>query len=243
MRIIIRFTENSELVPIQNQNIINSYIHKCLGKNNQYHDLKNDYCVSHLLGGKLNSDKQTLSFKNGGFIVITSKDELFLNKLLGGIISNQALDWGMNFKMFDFIKEDFIGQDVSLNKQKHKWYHFSTLSPFIIKKYVDKKTYTFSTLNDSDFNLEVKKHTINKMKAIYPNINLNEFDLKINNHPSHKIKKILVKNVINKANQCQISVFCTADVAEKLYNMGIGQSVGSGFGTIYKTENHNKYKI
>ena len=52
----------------------------------------------------------------------------------------------------------------------------------------------------------------------------------------------MVKNVINKANQCQISIYTNKKIAELLYNIGIGQSTGSGFGVIYKTENHKLYR-
>lgn len=240
MRILIRFSENKEPVPVVNQDILNTYIHKCLGANNEYHDSKNDYCISHLYGGKMNEDK-TISFNNGGYICVTSKNESFLNRLISGVLKNTELSWGMKFKTFDFISEKFIGSEMK--KQENVWHHFATLSPFIIKKYIDKKTYTFATLDDDNFSEEVKQHMINKLTKIYHNIDLTGFDIKIENRPTNKIKRILVKNVINKANQCQISIFCKANVAEKIYNLGIGQSTGSGFGTIYKTENHSKYRL
>lgn len=240
MRVIINFTENKELVPIVNQSMINSYIHKCIGVNNEYHDTKSNYCISSLYGGKLNDDKKTLSFKNGGHIAVTSNDEIFLDLIISGVMTNPNLFWGMEFINFDFIKEDFIGSDFK--KKIDMWHYFSTLSPFIIKKYSDKSKYTFSTLNDEDFEETVKNHVITKLSKIYEGINLKDFNLIIPKNDSHKVKKILVKNVINKANQCQIAIFCKPDVAEKIYNMGIGQSTGSGFGTIYKTENHAIYR-
>ena len=33
------------------------------------------------------------------------------------------------------------------------------------------------------------------------------------------------------------------ELAELIYNIGLGQSTGSGFGTIYKTENHSLYRL
>jgi CRISPR/Cas system endoribonuclease Cas6 (RAMP superfamily) len=64
----------------------------------------------------------------------------------------------------------------------------------------------------------------------------------IPNNPSHKVKRIMVKNVINYANQCHISIKCKKEVANLLFNIGVGQSTGSGFGTIYNTRNHKMYK-
>ena len=232
MRIIIRFTKNNTPVPVKNQSFINYYIHKCLGKDNKYHNAKNDYAVSTLYAGKLNDDKKTLSFENGGYIVVTSLNDEFINTLVSGVMANKQLNWGMEFERFDFIKEKFY----------NGWNHFATLSPFIIKKNTDKKNYDFAVLTDDDFVSVVKNHTVNKLRAIYKNINLDDFDVKIVDHPSHKVKPLWLRNCVNQANQCQVSFFCSANVAEKIYNLGIGQSTGAGFGTIYKTENHKKYR-
>lgn len=240
MRVKINYTKNEIPVPIQNQSFLNGYIHKCLGENNEYHNAKNDYCISNLRGGVRNNPNNTLSFNDGGFICVTSNNQSFLGEIISGVLKNPELGWGMTFKTLDFIKEDFIGSEKK--KQQNAWHHFATLSPFIIKEYADKKNYTFVTLNDENFSEKVKLYLINKLSEIYKDIDLTGFDVKIESRPSNKVKGILVKNTINRANQCQISIFCTADVAEKIYTLGIGQSTGSGFGTIYKTENHSKYK-
>lgn len=233
MRIILKFSKNESLVPINNQSYVNYYIHKCLGENNEFHNSKNDYSISHLYGGKLTEDKKHLSFENGGMIVVSSKNTLFLDKIIDGIINNPYLNWGMKYKEIININESFCTG----------WNHFATLSPFIIKKYSDKKTYSFATINESDFVDIVKNHTIKKLNAMFPGIDLSNFMIRINNNPSHKTKLIKVKNVKNIANQCHVSIFCDKKVAEEIYNMGLGQSTGSGFGTIYKTENRDMYKI
>lgn len=233
MRIKFNFTKNTTPVNINNQSDVNYYIHKCLGENNPYHDAKNDYSISNLQGGKLIKGTKNLQFDNGGFITVTSLNTNFINDIIGGIMSNPQMKWGMVFKSIDFINENFI----------NGWNHFATLSPFIIKKYVDKNTYSFATINDDDFNNIVKNHIVNKLTKIYPGIKLENFDVQIKSHPSHKVTKVRVKNVLNIGNQCHVSIFTTKDVAEKIYNLGLGQSTGSGFGTIYKTENRSKYKL
>lgn len=233
MRLKISFSKNTSDVKVNNQSLINSWIHKCLGVNNVYHNVKSDYNISHLYGGKLNADKQTLSFENGGFLIISSKNNEFINKMLVGIINNAELINGMKFSGVDYINENFLDG----------WNHFSTLSPFIIKNYTSKKIYKFLTLKDPGFEQQVKSYLINKLSKIDPTLELSNFDVKIPEHPNHKIKKIMIKNVINTANQCQISIFTNKKVAELLYNIGVGQSTGSGFGCIYKTENHSIYKL
>ena len=232
MRIKFNFSKNTESITINNQALLNSYIHKCLGKNNKYHDAKNDYCISSLYGGKLNDDKETLSFENGGYFVASSENFEFLNKLLIGVMNNQGFTAGMNFCGVDYIEENF----------NDGWNYFVTLSPFIIKKYVDKKNYTFITLKDDDFSSKVKNYLVNKLTKIDNTLDLTDFDVIIPEHSNHKVKDIMVKNVVNKANQCHISIHTNIKVAKLLYHIGLGQSTGSGFGTIYKTENHHLYK-
>lgn len=233
MRIKISFSPNTSEVPVNNQSFLNSYVHKCLGRNNEYHDKKNNYCISSLIGGYLNKEQQTVDFKNGAFFVISSADLTFLNKLLIGIMQNPEFGFGMVFK-----NVEHISNETFLNG----WNHFSTLTPFIIKEYFDKKNYSFVTLKDHDFQIKVKDYLIKKLTKIDPKLDLSDFDINIPNHEAHKVRTVMVKNVVNKANRCQISIHTNKKVAELLYNIGLGQSTGSGFGTIYKTENQSLYR-
>ena len=233
MRIRINFTKNTTPVSINNQSLVNGYIHKCLGVNNPFHDAKNDYCISSLQGGKLNISDNTLTFDKGGFITVTSLNSDFINKILIGILSNTDFIHGMKFAGIDYINESFI----------NGWNHFATLSPFLIKKSLGDKKCEFITLKSDNFEKLVKEYLIKKLTAINSTLDLTNFDVKGPNHPSHKVKSILVKHIISRANQCQISIHTNKKVAELLYNIGLGQSTGSGFGTIYKTENQSKYLV
>jgi CRISPR-associated endoribonuclease Cas6 len=231
MRIKIEFKVNNVALPIANQEIVNSYVHRIIGANNPYHNAKNDYSVSSLMGGKLVGDK--IIFKDKAYLVFSSLNMEFMNTILMNLItSSEVLYDGIKFSNIVPIGEEFM----------NGWNHFATLSPFLIKQYVDKKTYTFITLNDDNFEVLVKEYLKNKLLKIDPALDLKNFDVRIPKHDNHKVKKILVKNVINHANQCHISIFCDKKIAELLYNIGIGQSTGSGFGTIYKTENKFLYK-
>ena len=230
MRIKVNFTANTEMVPINNHHILNSYIHKCLGENNEYHDSKSEYCVSHICGGKKIKGEDFVNFPNGSFIIITAKDSDFLNKILIGIIGNSDLGYGMKFSTIDHVEETFY----------NGWNHFGVLSPFIISNRKEDGKDWFLTLKDENFVKGVEEHMKRKLKAIDPSLDLEGFELKINDHPSHKVKSIKVKSRHNFANVCRFSVKTNKKVAEALYNYGVGKSTGSGFGTIYKTENAKK---
>jgi CRISPR-associated endoribonuclease Cas6 len=231
MRIKLLLSPSSENLPINNQHIVNSFIHRALGRKNDYHDKKSDYSVSSLQGGKWIEGTQNISFKNGGYITISSLDKEFFDKILIGAYTTPFHN-DISVVGMDFVDEQFY----------NGWNHFATLSPFLIKKYNSKQDYSFLTLDNPNFQKEVKDYLINKLSKINPNLDLSDFEVSIPNKPNHKIKKVLVKNVVNKANQCQVSIHCNKKVAELLYNIGIGQSTGSGFGSIYKTENHKLYR-
>lgn len=228
MRIKINYSKNTSDVSIYNQSLLNSYIHKCIGINNKYHNTKSDYNISHLYGGKLNKVNNTLEFKNGGYFVVSSNDGELVNKVLVGILNNQELFSGMKFSGVDYVEEQFY----------NGWNHFATLSPILIKQGGG-----FLKLTSDDFEIKVQSYLINKLSKINSKLDLSDFKVKIPKHHTHKVKKVLVKNVINLANQCQISIHTNKKVAKLLYNIGVGQSTGSGFGTVYKTENRKQYII
>jgi CRISPR-associated endoribonuclease Cas6 len=231
MRIKLNFNTKGLELPINNQHIVNSFIHRCIGKDNEYHDSKNDYSISSLQNGKLIKGSDKIIFNKDAYITISSLNMKLINDILFGAYNTELIG-AVKVTGVDFIDEHLL----------NGWNHFATLSPFIIKKYSDKKKYTFITLDGEDFDIQVKDYLIQKLLKIKPDLNLDGFDVRIPKHPSHKIKKILIKNVINLANQCQISINCSKEVATLLYNIGLGQSTGSGFGTIYKTENHKLYR-
>lgn len=232
MRIKINFTPSTTEVSVNHQSFLNSYVHKCLGKNNEYHDKKNDYAISNLIGGFLNKETKTVDFKNGAYFVVSSLDLNFVNKLLIGIISNPDFINDMKFNGVEHVEESFF----------NGWNYFKTLSPFIVKTYTDKKIYSFLTLDDNDFEDKLEQYLKKKLLAINDKLDLTDFKVIIPKHAQAKVKNVFVKNVINKANYCQINIYTNKEVAKILYNIGIGQSTGSGFGTIYKTENHSIYK-
>jgi CRISPR-associated endoribonuclease Cas6 len=231
MRIKILLSATTEELPINHQHIVNSFIHRVLGKNNEYHDAKNEYSISSLQGGKLIGGTKNISFLHGGYITISSLNEGFINNIL---LKLYMTSFYCDIKVIgvEFIDEDFY----------NGWNHFVTLSPFVIKKYESKKVYGFHTLEDEGFEEVVKNHLISKISKINPKLDLSDFEVSIPKHVNHKISRVIVKNVLNISNSLHISIKTNKKVAELIYNIGLGQSTGCGFGTIYKTENKSIYR-
>jgi len=231
MRLKVLLSGTDKELPIEHQDIVNSFIHRVLGSDNKYHDAKSNYSISTLRGGKWITGTKKIAFNNGGYITISSLDETFINDIILGLHTT---------KFHADIK--VVGLEFVNGKFYNGWNHFATLSPIIIKDYSSKKEYSFKTLDNSDFETVVKNHLINKISKMAPDLDLKDFQVKIPHNPKHKVTKMMVKNVANIGSLCHISIHTNKKVAELIYNIGIGQSTGSGFGTIYKTENKDIYR-
>lgn len=232
MRIKIEFTKPKKNVPIDTQKYVNGYIHKCLGKNNEYHNSPSHYSVSNLKGGKLNNDNKTLHFPSvNPFVIVTSEDEEFLGKIISGCFINDDFAFGMTFGDVTTINEKLFDG----------WNNFYTLDPILLKEKREDGKKRYVTVEDNDFVDKLKRHIINKFTKIDPSLDFTDFVLEVGNG---KKKKIMVKdNVWSMGSAVKVMVKTNKRVVNKLYNYGLGQSTGSGFGTIYKTENLETYKF
>ena len=88
--------------------------------------------------------------------------------------------------------------------------------------------------NVEEYIENLTERTKKKLLKIDSNLDLRNFKIEIpKTNSSHKVKKIMIHNVSNRANQHHLNIYCNSKVAETLSNVGIGQSTGCGFGTIY----------
>jgi len=233
MRIKIKFTKNTKKVP-NNQAPVNSYIHKCLGVNNKYHDSASNYCVSGMLSGTAHDNNRYVNYPNGGFIIITSSDLEFINKVIMGVIQNTTFGFGMTFDSIDHIDEKF----------NNGWNYFKTTrNGFMLrdKIKIDGEVKYYTLQDKKELIDYTKNHIINKFSKINSKLKFNDLKIEIHEHKNHKTQHVYCNDVFNIANVCQINVHTNEKLAEALYNYGIGQSTGSGFGTIYTTKQHKSY--
>lgn len=230
MRIKIKLSSGANNIPINNQSIVNSYIHKCLGENNTYHDSASNYCVSNIRGCKLNDDKTTLTLRSP-YIVVSTNDNIFLSMLLAGITNHNQFYDNIVVTGIEFIQETlYDGYNL-----------FKTLTPILLKEKNTDGSKRTITVNDEDFVPKLKDSIIRKIKSIDPSIDVSGFDLKLADNTIKKTKMITVKNVTSVGSLCDIIVFSNKKLAEFIYNFGIGQSTGSGFGCIYEYKNGKLY--
>lgn len=233
MRFKINLIGNNTIIPNNNQHLVLSYIHKCIGRNNEYHDTHSNYSISTLQGGILDKDNKRV-IVNEAYIIISSFDLDFLNKVVCGVMCNNIFHNDIKLKSIEPIDENLYNG--------HNY--FRTLSPILLRE--GDKCITINDFNDKEeFAEYLKNKTINKLKSINKNLELNlkldNFDIKID--WCHSIKRFVKPNCRGYfVNNCQMTIIANKKVAELLYNIGLGQSTGAGFGCVYKTENKHIYR-
>lgn len=223
MRIKVKFKTNNSTLPINNQHIINGYIHKVLGQNNVYHDVTSIYNISNIRGGKYDKNTNRLIFNKEAYFLVSSLNSDFINTFMGKLFSNIFITDGFEFNGVDIISE-----------QMYSGYnHFSFLSPVIIKK-----NNKMHSIKDNDFHLvfeEYLKKVANKHFG--QNVDLSvEISLK-----NSKTKLVNIKGINNLCSHFNFTINCNKKVAELFYYTGIGLSRGSGFGTIVPSSKLMEY--
>lgn len=237
MRIKINFSKNNTPIHIDDSiDVLNSYINKCLGRLNQYHDNFSNYSISSMQGGKLNIITKFLNFNDGMYIIISTPDDntKFINDIIYGIMKNPHFGYGMNFISFVPIDVDTF---TTTKKGHPEFDYVQTISPILLKEKNGRKRLTFK--NCDNFEEELTLRSVEKLKKYDENINLKNFKIEINNFKNNnKVKKYVSHNndskkrYENDCNMIRLKITGNNRTRKILYELGIGSSTGSGFGSV-----------
>lgn len=237
MRIKISLSSKTKTcLPSNNQHLINSYVHRCLGNNNEYHDGPSNYSVSSLQGGNINKTDKTLTLEDGDdvYFLVSSVDESFISRFYSGVTSNKIFYGDIRASITLMNEETY----------QNRYNRFKTLSPLLIKS--NNKPVTIEDFSGkkemSDFITSITKNRLTKISDKY-NIGLDLTNFNIEIKWCKPTKKFVKPNSAGQwANECDFIVYSDGKTARTLASVGIGQSTGSGFGTICKIENYRTYR-
>ena len=209
--------EDNIIIPFNNQKELNSFIYRTLGDNNSYHDSFSDYSISGLQGGKKYDDKNII-FTNSKkpYVQVSSENSKFINDLLIGLSKNKYTFFGLVFSRTEFM-------DYNVNK---RFDTIITLSPVIVKDRTGRKI----SINDENFLSLLKENCIKKLK--HKGIVDDTFDIIIRHPEKARQKMIMVGNIFNICSKISLYVYGKPSTRKTLYNLGLGGSTGSGFGSV-----------
>lgn len=218
MRFRVNLTRPTTDVPVNNQHEMNGFIHAILGRNNSYHDSVSDYSISSLQGGRLDRETNSLKFdEDVPHIYVASQNSTFIGDFMAGIMTADASVFGM--------KPD--GVDITCDFNPNNYCDdIITISPILIRNKDDRKI----TFEDPEWIERVKKNCIGKLK--HRGIEDDTFDIELIKTDSSKRKCVWVGDVFNPCSSVRLKVTGRKNTRRILYNLGIGNSTGSGFGAV-----------
>lgn len=222
MRLHLKTTPNDRIITFDYQQKLAGVLYNWLGLDNEDHGKLSLYSFSWLRNGV--SNNKGLDFPNGANWFISFYDDDKMKCVMKNIINNPAMFSGM------FISDVVIENTPDLSSRNI----FYLGSPIFIKRYDIKshmiKQYTY---NDGDANFLMTQTLQHKMEVagipMDPSLNIS-FDLSF---LKKKTKLMSYKGIGNRANLCPVIIEGKPETKAFAWNVGIGNSTGIGFGSIY----------
>lgn len=220
MRLHIKTSANNAIIPFDYQQKLTGVLHKWLGENNPEHGEVSLYSFSWLKNTKVTS--KGLNCPKGTSFFISFYDTQRLKKVLSNIRTEPEMFCGM------FVEDVVIEDTPDLTQQEQ----FSLGSPILIKRPMNGKITEFYYDNpESGKLLEETLRTKMKLARIPDDDTLSiAFNL---SYAKKKTKLVWYDNISNKANMCPIIIKGSNLTKQFAWNVGLGNSTGIGFGSIY----------
>lgn len=218
MRILLKCTPNTEIIPFDYQQKMIGVLHKWLGEN-QLHDKISLYSFSWLQN--LVPNKVGFDCPKGTFFFISFFQEDYMKKLIDSILKDPDMFCGIQVAEIQIATTPAFGEEE----------RFSVASPILIKKNIDGNI-KFYTYESAESNQILKETVLSKMQdaGLEPDATLRiEFDL---SYPKKKTKLVTLHGIKNKANICPVKVWGKPETLRFIWNVGLGNSTGSSFGAL-----------
>lgn len=209
------FTKPTDVIPFNNQKMLNSFIHKTIG-HNDYHDKFSEYNISGLQGGKYDAERGGLVYEEP-YIIISSPNEEFNMMIIEKLLQRKQT-------LFDMTVADVRFVELGLNAH---YDYISTLSPIIV---FDKKSRRKITFKDEGWLDMLRQNCIDKLRHM--GIEDESFSIEPRYEKKWKTKMVWVGDIYNVCSMVKLKVSGSITTREILYNLGLGASCGSGFGCV-----------
>ena len=219
MRIHLKTTPNTSPVPFNYQQKLVGTIHKWIGENS-IHDKISLYSFSWLNGGR--KVDNALEFPNGASMFISFYDETVIKQIIKTIMENQEMFCGLT------VTDITIDKDPTVESREL----FYCASPIFIKRKLKDGTIKQYNFNDEEASLLLKETLLSKMKEVGLEDETLEvkFDMSFS---KKKLKLIHYHGIGNKASLCPVIIKGKPETKLFVWNVGIGNCTGIGFGAIY----------
>lgn len=217
MRLYLKLSSTTQLVPFDYQYFLLGKLHKWLGKND-YHDKLSLYSFGWLTGGEV--QKTGISFKSCAMWFISFWDEDIGKQIIFNSLKDSDFIFGM--KVMDISIKD----TPSFSSRER----FSVSSPVLVRNYTANKEVKH-ILSDNPLADELMTKTMQR-KLREANIN-DDISIRFDrDYHNPKTKLIRINGIENRANLCPVFIEGNPESIKFAWNVGVGHSTGSGFGAL-----------
>ncbi|MEQ8469688.1 MAG: CRISPR-associated endoribonuclease Cas6 [Marinoscillum sp.] len=219
MRIIIKTSENHEVVHFDHIPYLVGAIHKWLGVNNSVHGTVSLYSFSWLNGGR--KENGGLNFPSGASFFISAHDENLIKQIINGAMEQPELFAGMRVQEIKIQNTPFFEGDEE---------RFPVASPVLIKKKEEDRV-KHCLFDDPDANEYLTQSMHKKMDIA----GIDPAGLSISFDPDYRsahTKLVNYNGIKNRASVCPVRVKGSPEQIAFVWNVGVGNSTGIGFGAL-----------
>lgn len=218
MRIYLRLTKNTKLVPFNYQELLTGTIHKWIGRNNEIHGVPNRYSFSWIQNTRAN--KNGLNLLNGAHFFISSNDEFLIKRIIKNILDDPEMFNGIS--VYDVLIKETPDFKVAES--------FLMASPVLLKER-DGNNIRHVTLKDPDFEQVLTNNLKRKLEK--SGFSSEGVTVKLNPDTSFRETKLIIyKGIKNRTSFAPVIIEGNSEQIAFAWNQGLGNSTGIGFGAL-----------
>lgn len=217
MRFYLDLTPNKEDVPFNYQSALTGTFHKWLGLNDIHNEISL-YSLSWLSNAKVKDNH--LEFPKGSRWYISFWDENIGRKMLSTILEKPEACFGMKVSQVQIVETPNFSDTQ----------RFVLSSPILIRNR-DGENYIHYTFADKESDSLLTSALRRKLDLA----GIDSTNAKVwfdKSYLNAKTKVVTIHNIKNKANFCPVFVSGGKEITQFAWNVGIGHSTGSAFGSL-----------
>ena len=217
MRVHFKISAQNEIIPFDHQSLLTGTIHKWLGWNDE-HGAVSLYSFSRLERGK--ARKEGLQLGKETFFFFSAHEPDLIKRLIAGIRRDPFMFHGLQ------VVEIVIQRDPDLSEKKL----FNVASPIFLKRRSGEKI-DHILYDDPRADACLKETLLTKMEKA--GLTDEMLDIRFEkSYPNAGTKKITYNKIQNRTSWCPVIIEGKPETKLFVWNVGLGNSTGIGFGAI-----------
>lgn len=226
MRLHLRLSPNTSPVSFDYQAKLNGTMYKWFDAPvlKDLHNQTSLYSRSWLAGSRANRNKTHLDFPRGATFFISFHDEAFAEPLIDNIFRAPDAFCGMSITQ---ITQQPTPRFTSP-------FTFRAASPVLARQTIDEKTVKHLLYTDPEADeilTTIMRHKLTL--AGFDEANRQQTRISFDRtYQGAKTKLVQINNIRSRASSCPVHVEGTPETVAFAWNVGIGHSTGSGFGSL-----------